>query len=150
MSEGKPKGEIEQRRREPATFQERLNLLFEVIHPPDRGPYSEREISALMTAKGLESVSHVYLLKLRSGKSDNPSKRVLENLAKVFDVTPAYWFDDEEAEKTKQALELLHLMQQEGIQNLMLRLSGVSSDNTDVVRDLLDSLRRKQGLPPVK
>lgn len=60
---------------------ERLNRLFDVVHPPDRGPYSNAEVAELMAARGLETVTSTYLWMLRTGRRDNPTMRHLEALA---------------------------------------------------------------------
>ncbi|WP_244336704.1 helix-turn-helix domain-containing protein [Streptomyces seoulensis] len=130
------------------TLGERLNRLFEAVHPPGRGPYSNAEVAALMGERGLESVTATYLWMLRTGKRDNPTKRHLQALATFFGVPPGYWFDDEVAEKTSQELELLQLLRDSKIKNVLLRLSDVSADGKDAVLGLVDSVREMEGLPP--
>ncbi|GAX56718.1 MULTISPECIES: XRE family transcriptional regulator [Streptomyces] len=127
---------------------ERLNRLFDVVHPPDRGPYSNAEVAELMAARGLETVTSTYLWMLRTGRRDNPTMRHLEALATFFGVPAAYWFDDEVAEKTAQELKLLELLRDSKIKNVLLRLSDVSADGKDAVLGLVDGVRKMEGLPP--
>uniref|UniRef100_A0AAU2ACX5 XRE family transcriptional regulator n=1 Tax=Streptomyces sp. NBC_00093 TaxID=2975649 RepID=A0AAU2ACX5_9ACTN len=127
---------------------ERLNRLFEAVHPHGRGPYSNSEVVELMAGRGLETVSDTYLWMLRTGRRDNPTMRHLEALASFFGVPAAYWFDDEVAEKTVQELELLELLRDSQIKNVLLRLSDVSVDGKEAVLGLVDNVRKMEGLPP--
>ncbi|PIB12281.1 secondary metabolite protein [Streptomyces sp. HG99] len=129
---------------------DRLNRLFEAVHPPDRGPYTNGEVAELMAERGLETVSDTYLWMLRTGRRDNPTMRHLEALASFFGVPAAYWFDDEVAEKTAQELKLLELLRDSKIKNVLLRLSDVSADGKDAVLGLVDGVRKMEGLPPSK
>lgn len=132
----------------PRELKDRLNQLFDVVHPPDRGPYSNAEVAELMAERGLETVSDTYLWMLRTGKRDNPTKRHLEALAAFFGVPPAYWFDDQVAEKTAQELKLLALLRDSRMQSVLLRLSDVSADGKDAVLGLVEGVRKMEGLPP--
>lgn len=127
---------------------DRLNCLFDAVHPPDRGPYSNAEVAALMKERGLETVSAQYLWLLRTGQRNNPTKRHLEALASFFGVPVSYWFDDAVAEKTAQELELLALLRDSKIKNVLLRLSDVSADGKEVVLGLVNGVRESEGLPP--
>ncbi|MEU4486621.1 XRE family transcriptional regulator [Streptomyces purpurascens] len=126
---------------------DRLNQLFDAVHPPDRGPYSNAEVARLMAERGLETVTSTYLWMLRTGRRDNPTKRHLEALASFFGVPAAYWFDDEVAETTAQELKLLAMLRDSRIKNVLLRLSDVSADGKDAVLGLVDSVRKMEGLP---
>ncbi|MEV1088946.1 XRE family transcriptional regulator [Streptomyces microflavus] len=126
----------------------RLNRLFDTVHPPDRGPFSNAEVAELMEKRGLGKLSAQYLWLLRTGQRDNPTKRHLEALAGFFGVDPAYWFDDAVAEKTVQELELLALLRDAKIKNVLLRLSDVSADGKDAVLGIVESVRKSEGLPP--
>ncbi|MFC5218851.1 XRE family transcriptional regulator [Streptomyces coerulescens] len=132
----------------PAGLMGRLNRLFDTVHPPDRGPYSNAEVAELMEKRGLGTVSGQYLWLLRTGQRDNPTKRHLEALAAFFGVDPAYWFDDVVAEKTVQELELLALLRDTKVKNVLLRLSDVSADGKDAILGIVDSVRKSEGLPP--
>lgn len=134
--------------RNATTLSERLNRLFDVVHPPDRGPYSNAEVAVLMEKRGLDKITATYLWMLRTGRRDNPTKRHLEALASFFGVPTAYWFDDHVAETTAQELELVRLMRDSKIKNVLLRLSDVSADGKEAVLNLVDGVRKMEGLPP--
>lgn len=90
------------------TLAEKINRLFETVHPPERGPYSNAEVEgALAQRKGGPKISATYLYQLRSGRKDNPTRRNLEALVSFFGVDPAYFFDDDAGRATFADLELL-------------------------------------------
>ncbi|MGH3803017.1 MAG: helix-turn-helix domain-containing protein, partial [Pseudonocardiaceae bacterium] len=90
------------------TLAEKINRLFETVHPPERGPYSNAEVErALTQRKGGPTISANYLYQLRNGRKDNPTKRNLEALVSFFGVDPAYFFDDDAGRATFADLELL-------------------------------------------
>ncbi|WP_328919791.1 XRE family transcriptional regulator [Streptomyces sp. NBC_00208] len=132
----------------PKGLMDRLNRLFDTVHPLDRGPFSNAEVAELMEKRGLGKLSAQYLWLLRTGQRDNPTKRHLEALAGFFGVDPGYWFDDAVAEKTVQELELLALLRDAKIKNVLLRLSDVSADGKDAVLGIVESVRKSEGLPP--
>ncbi|WP_211359960.1 helix-turn-helix domain-containing protein [Actinocorallia herbida] len=68
-----------------------------------------------------EKVSHNTLWRLRTGKSDNPTKRVLEGLAAFFGVSPAYFFEEGESTGIRNQIELLSVLREAGIHGVQLR-----------------------------
>ena len=73
---------------------EKVRWLIETAHPADRGPYSIAEVCFLIHKATGEQVSHTTIWKLANGQSQNPSKRLIELLARTFGVPPAFFFDD--------------------------------------------------------
>jgi hypothetical protein len=88
------------------SFAERLNRLFDTVYPPGRRPYSSAEVVAGFRERGM-SMSAPYLSQLRSGKRDNPSAATMATLAKFFGVDPAYFTDDEYADRLDEELKAL-------------------------------------------
>lgn len=131
-------------------FRARLAHLQSTVHPPGRGPYSDKEVVALMADRGLESMSSVHFWKLRTGRTGNPRISELAALATFFGVPLMYWFSDQVAEQSNKSLEKLVLMRDAGIESILLRLSDVSEDGQAAVSGLLDHYRKREGLPPVK
>ena len=71
---------------------ERLDRLFRMVHPKDRGPYTAGEVAdAINTAAGDRVISATYLYLLRTGQRDNPTLRHLTALARFFGVPPVYF-----------------------------------------------------------
>ena len=60
-----------------------------------------------------EQVSHTTIWKLANGQAQNPSKHLIERLARTFGVPPAFFFDDYDEEQLgllKDQVELLALI----------------------------------------
>lgn len=125
----------------------KLNRLFEVTHPPDRGPYSNEEVAAAITARGGPSISASYLWLLRAGKRDNPTAQHLQALAQHFEVPPAYFFNGDAAEEIERNLDLLAAIRDPGVKHLALHASGLPSDVLAALILMADQARKAQGLP---
>lgn len=69
------------------TFTKKLNKLFE-IHKLNSSQVVE-----------LSGISPGYLSQLRTGSVTNPTLDIIKKLAKCFQVSPAYFFDEEEIEE---------------------------------------------------
>ena len=121
----------------PKGLMDRLNRLFDTVHPPDRGPYSNAEVAELMEKRGLGKLSGQYLWLLRTGQRDNPTKRHLEALAGFFGVDPAYWFDDAVADPIGQVARVYDA--------IGLPLTAAAEN---AMRDWLDVRPREAPRPP--
>lgn len=99
----------------------KIDLLFQTVHPADRGPYSLQEVADGIEQITGEKVSHNTLWKLRTGKSDNPTKRVLEGLAAFFGVNPGYFFHENVSEEVKSQIKLLAMLRDTGVRGAQLR-----------------------------
>jgi transcriptional regulator with XRE-family HTH domain len=136
------------------TLAERINHLFDTIRRPDGSRHSNEEVAAAMRndqsragAKGLPQISAQYLWLLRRGDRDNPTKRHLEALARFFDVSPAYFFDDEQSQAIASELALLKALREAGVQRLAARLTGLSPRTIDAITQIVESARAVEGLP---
>ncbi|MFI0979759.1 helix-turn-helix domain-containing protein [Streptomyces sp. NPDC021093] len=127
---------------------ERLTRLFEIVHPRDRGPYSNEEVAQKIAEAGGSKVSHVYLWQLRTGRRDNPTKRHLEALANFFGVPVAYFFDDEEAAAVSEELEMLRVMRDAGVQRVAARVAGLSPKSLKAILAQIEHVRELEDLPP--
>ncbi|WP_406731688.1 XRE family transcriptional regulator [Streptomyces sp. NBC_01794] len=129
------------------TFEERLNTLFETVHPPDRGPYSNQEIAELLRERGGATLSHVYLWQLRTGRRDNPTRRHLEALADFFGVPVAYFFDDATADRVVAELAFVRQLRETGVQRVAMRVAGLSPQSMEQLLATVEQLRAQEGLP---
>ncbi|MFC7303230.1 helix-turn-helix domain-containing protein [Streptomyces monticola] len=127
---------------------DRLNHLFEVIHPAGRRPYSNEEVATLLQEQGGPTVSGTYLWQLRTGRRDNPTKRHLEALADFFGVPVAYFFDDDVARRVGTELDTLRRLREAGVQHIALRAVGLSPKSMNAVLGMIDRVRELEGLPP--
>ncbi len=130
----------------PSSLAHKLNRLFATIHPAGRGEYSPEEVSKAISDKGEGTISPAYIYLLRKGERDNPTKRHLELLAEFFGVTPAYFFDDEAAERIDQQLELLAVFRDGDIRRLAARASGLSPKSLGGILRMIDAAREIEGL----
>ncbi len=117
---------------------DKIDLLFRTVHPPSRGPYSLQEAAAKIEEITGEKVSHNTLWKLRTGKADNPTKRVLEGLAKFFEVSPAYFFDENVSEDIRNQIELLSALRDTGVRGARLRIFfELSTEGQEMVAEMI-------------
>jgi len=126
---------------ESTSLADRLNLLFETIHPGDRGAFSNKEVAAAIRARG-GSISDVYVWQLRTGRRDNPSRQCLQELADFFDVDPAYFFDDRRAGDILRDLHALRAMRAMRVRAVAARLGELAGDDSEALAEILDRVLR--------
>ena len=90
---------------QPRTIAEKLNRLFEVLHPAGGRPITNRQLAARVKQHG-GSISQ-----LRSGTRDNPTLEHLIGIAAAFGVPAGYFTDPEVAERVDAELGRLVQMQ---------------------------------------
>lgn len=73
------------------TYSDRLNHLFETVHPNDRGSYSSGEVAAALQADGI-SLHANSIARLRGGVGAPPQEAMTQALAYFFNVDPDYLF----------------------------------------------------------
>ena len=132
---------------EPSSLAWKLNRLFETIHPAGRGEYSPEEVARAISESGGGSISPAYIYMLRKGQRDNPTKRHLELLSAFFGVTPAYFFDDDAAQRVEQQLDLLAAFRDGEVRRLATRASGLSAKSLGGILRMVDAAREIEGLP---
>ena len=111
--------------RDTKTFADRLNYLFETVHPAGRKPYSNPEVAEAISATDV-TISAAYLWLLRTGQRDNPTLRHIEALAKFFGVPAAYFLDEDRASEVAEQLELLAAARDADIREIMMRSNDLS------------------------
>jgi transcriptional regulator with XRE-family HTH domain len=126
---------------------QRLNHLFETVHPPGRGPYSLREVvEAINEDAGAKLLSAAYLSQLRTGQRAEPSHSRLAAIAKFFGVDIRYFSDEDTARATDEQLEFLAAMRDSGVRAVAIRAAGLSDTALEAVKALIDNARRLEGL----
>jgi len=130
------------------TLAEKVSWLIEAAHPADRGPYSISEVCFLIHKATGEQVSHTTIWKLANGQSQNPSKRLIELLARTFGVPPAFFFDDYDEEQLgllKEQVELLTLIRDAKITSAELRaLLGLDAEGRKAVTNAIQRTARAE------
>jgi transcriptional regulator with XRE-family HTH domain len=134
----------------PDVIAERLEHLFAHVHPPGRGPYSNREAAdAINALAGQRVLSATYLWQLRTGKRTDPAHSRLSAIARFFGVLPQYFYSAEEARRADEQLELLTLLRDDRIRRLALAARDLPGDQLEVVTRIIAWARRDAGLPPL-
>ena len=129
------------------TFAEKLDFLFRAHRRPDGHEHSTREVAAWIQDERGHAVSPAYIWQLRNGERDNPTKRHLEDLAAFFRISPRYFFEDAETERTQTELALLAAMQQHPeVQQLALHSLGVSAESLRAIRETIERVRTLEGV----
>jgi transcriptional regulator with XRE-family HTH domain len=131
---------------EPTSLAAKIDKLFQVVRKPNREQYSHDEVAKACREATGESFSTTYLWQLRTGRRDNPTKRHLEALAQFFEVSPAYFFDDEQSARIAEELELLGALRDAGVRNVALRAVTLSPAGLDTISDMIDAIARREAI----
>src|SRR5699024_2039767 len=126
---------------------ERLDLLFRTVPltPDSAKLHTSTSVVEALAEQGI-SVTPNHIRALRTGRRNNPSFRLLAGLADIFRVPLDYFVNDTVAGELHDSLEALAVIRDTGVQQIMLRAHGVSSESLDSVLALLDQIRRIEGL----
>lgn len=142
----------------PRTIAEKLNRLFEVLHPAGGRPLTNRELAARVKEQG-GSISQAYISQLRGGTRDNPTLEHLIGIASAFGVPPGYFTDPEVAERVDAELDRLVEMQQakpelaeiaEMQVNINMRTASLDDSEREALAEMVQAFwrRRKQRRTP--
>lgn len=125
---------------------DRLNDLFaRVPKPESTQPYSNDAVAEALTDQGV-SVTGVYLSQIRNGRKTNPSARLLGGLAKFFGVPIAYFYEEDEAATIRGQLDALASVRNARVEGIMTRARGISDENLTHVAEILERIRKIEGL----
>src|SRR5450631_3089451 len=126
---------------------DRLDDLFQTVHPKDRGPYTPAEVAeAVNQAAGERVISSTYVWQLRTGRRDNPTQRHLSALATFFGVSPMYFFQQAEADRDAVPPELIAALRNEEVRDMALRTVGLSDRALRAIKDMIENARAVEGL----
>jgi transcriptional regulator with XRE-family HTH domain len=132
---------------DPASLAWKLNRLFATIRAKGGQEYSPEDVARAINDSGRGSISAAYIYMLRKGQRDNPTKKHLELLAGFFGVTPAYFFEEAEAQRIEQQLDLLAAFRDGDVRRLAARASGLSPASLTGLLQMVDAARAIEGLP---
>jgi len=112
------------------TMTEKLDFLFSTVLSPDGDEYTYKEVAE--GTKGVVSTSYVW--NLRKGKKRNPSRDKIEALARFFNVSPSYFFDEVDIKKTLQLDErFLRAINDPRVREIALRTLDLSEKNKEFI-----------------
>ena len=125
------------------SFAERLRHLIATVHPPDREPYSYREIAAGIASRGGPSMSAQYINQLANGTRGRTGvkSQYVHALAQFFGVPDEYFLDDETAARIDSQLDDLIAWRDKEATEIAQRVMTLSPGARRTVSDLIDSLR---------
>jgi ESX-1-secreted protein regulator len=126
------------------TLADKLNRLFDTIRRPDGKPHTNEEVAAFCRERTGEPFSRAYMSQLRKGERDNPTKRNLAALAAFFDVSPAYFFDDDRSRQIAVELDLLAALRDKKVRQVALRAVNLDAGDLAVVADMIESIGRRR------
>jgi hypothetical protein len=125
---------------------ERLNHLFQTVHPP----YTAREVADAINAQaGAEIISAPQLSQLQTGQGSDPSHSQLLAIARFFGVDIGY-FCNEVADDEPDRVALLSSVRDPGARSIALRAQGLSQASLAAVRAVIENTRRLEGLDHFK
>ena len=129
---------------------EKLERLYQTVHPAGRPPFSNAEVAAALQREGGPTVSATYLWQLRRGLRANPTKAHLETLARYFGVSPSYFFDESSSADIDGQLALLAVMRDARVRAIALRSSGLSEESLQAIQGMVEHARRLEKLPETR
>lgn len=119
----------------------KMDHLMSTVHPKGRGPYSLRELAALINeGAGDKVISHSYLGQLRNGERDNPTMQQLAVLSAFFGVPVGYFFPDEASSRASQEVELAGAIKDPDVRDLALSAAGLSAVSLKALKDMTGTL----------
>jgi transcriptional regulator with XRE-family HTH domain len=122
------------------SFGDKLAHLIETVHPPDRGPYSYREIEAGLAGHP-GAMTAAYINQLALGKQLHPRIHYVEALASFFGVPVSYFFDDDVAQRVDGQITEVSAWRDEEARHIAQRVATLSPRDRHTVTTLIDSLR---------
>jgi len=124
------------------TLAEKIDLLFKTFKKPDGSQYTYQEVEE-GTGK---AITGAYVWKLRTGKAENPSYKVLKVLSDFFQVPVSFFFEEEVSEEYLQNLKLATQLREAGVQHIALRAGDLDEAGKRAVMEMIEYVRKAQGL----
>ncbi len=133
----------------PPTLASKLDRLFRLARPPGQErEYTYKEVAAAIADRGGPGATANYLYLLRTGRRDNPAKKLLEALASFFGTNVSYFYDDAApTEGLEEELRLVAALRDSSIRQLALRSVDLSKGNLTHIMGIVEQVRELEGLP---
>ncbi|MGW1374725.1 hypothetical protein ACWD6P_10705 [Streptomyces sp. NPDC002446] len=125
---------------------EKLNHLFGTVLHPEGRPYKNEEVARLIAESGKGKVSVRTIQKMRAAVSEDHGMGKIQALASFFGVPTAYFFDDRAEADVPAEAALRAAMRNAGIRQVALRADGLSPEGMELVRDVIERVRKSEGL----
>ena len=124
------------------TLAERIDLLFKTFRDQDGKEFTYMDVQTGSN----KAVTAPYVWKLRTSQAANPTLRVVKALSGFFGVPCEYFFDDEVTQKDAQRLRLVHGLRDAGVTQIALHAGKLDREGRRGILDLVNYVRRLQGL----
>jgi transcriptional regulator with XRE-family HTH domain len=136
-----------------SSLAQRIDRLFRTNLSPKGREYSYREVATAIvkseeSRRRGEAISAAYIWGLRAGVKDNPTFKHLQALARFFEVSPSYFFDEELTELPEHA-RLLAATSRDCVRQLAVGALDLSDESVNVLLNIASHLRALEGLPGV-
>ncbi|MEU8639968.1 XRE family transcriptional regulator [Amycolatopsis sp. NPDC048633] len=122
------------------SFAERLAHLIATVHPPDRKPYSYREIAHGVAEQTGVTMSATHVQQLAVGARKDPKRSHIQALAQFFGVPVTYFFDDAVAGQVDRQVGDVVAWRDSEARNLAQRAMQLTPRDRETVTALLDQL----------
>jgi transcriptional regulator with XRE-family HTH domain len=136
-----------------ATLAERIDHMFRTHLNPKGREYSYRQVAAAVStgdhSRRGEQISATYVWGLRTGGKDNPTMRHLQGLARFFQVSPSYFFDEELTALPDEAL-VLAATSRESVRRLAVEALQLSEESVNVLLQMVRRLSDLEGVAAIK
>lgn len=120
-------------------FAGKLAYLIATVHPPDRGPYSYREIAAgIEDHEGAMTAAHIQ--QLTTGKQPYPRKHHIEALASFFGVPTAYFFDEDVTREVNDEIKGVIDWRNTEEGEIAQRISMLSAEHRNAITSMIEHL----------
>ena len=120
---------------------DRIDLLFKTVTKPDGKKYSYQDVEEL----GEGVVTRAAIWKARTGKTENPRPKLLGALSKAFRV-PMEYFSDEQVTAGDIPRYQKQYRNDRMVERIALRSSRLNEDGKQAILDIIDFVRKVQGL----
>jgi transcriptional regulator with XRE-family HTH domain len=123
-----------------SSFAARLTHLIATVHPPDRKPYSYREIAQGVADSTGVSMSATHVQQLAVGARLDPKRSHIQALAQFFGVPVTYFFDDAVAEEIDKQVDDVVAWRDTEARAMAQRAMRLSPRDRETVSTLMDQL----------
>jgi transcriptional regulator with XRE-family HTH domain len=128
-----------------SSLAQRIDCLFRTYLSPKGREYSYREVATAIgkseeSRRRGEAISATYIWGLRTGIKDNPTLKHLQALARFFEVSPSYFFDEELTEFPDEA-RLLAATSRQSIRQLAVGALELGDESVCLLLSLASRLR---------
>lgn len=117
----------------------RIDLLFQTITKPDGSQYSYRDVENLAG----KVVSSTSLWKVRTGKTKNPSQRLLQALSQAFQVPVSFFFDENVSPESIKSYQA-QFQSEKMVEQIALRSAELDDEGKQAILDMINVVRKAQ------